>query len=51
MTNLPALNSYSNQLGWPFWASAELPKNILSDSKVFWTLDFLNGYFQVPVAE
>ena len=46
VTDLWALNSNSNRLGWPFWASAELQKNILGDSKVYWTLDFLMDIFK-----
>ena len=50
VVDLRALNSNSNCLGWPFRASAELQKNMLEDSRVYWTLDFLNRYFQVPIA-
>ena len=46
MTDLRALNSNSNRLGLLFWASAELQKNILGDSKVYWTLDFLMATFK-----
>ena len=41
VTDLWALNSNLNRLGWPFWASAEFQKSIIGDSKVYWTLDFL----------
>ena len=51
VTDLLSLNSNVGCLGWPFWSSNELQKNILTDSKVFWVIDFLSRYFQIPIAK
>ena len=48
MTDFWSLNSNVEILGWPFFSSTELQKNILPASRFFWTLDFLSDYFQIP---
>ena len=51
ITNLRPLNAYSERVGWQFLSAAELQRNILPDSRLFLSLDFLSGYFQIPLAE
>ena len=44
-------NAYRERVRWPFWSASELQHNILPDSKIFWSLDYLSGYYQIPLAE
>ena len=51
VTDLRPLKSTSEGVGWPFCSAADLQKNILPDSKLFWYSDFLSWYYQIPLTE
>ena len=43
------LNSIVQRLGYPFPDTSQIRKSLKSDSRCFFTSDFVSGYHQVPI--
>ena len=51
MTDFRSLNKAINHVDWPFPSSDSLRESILPHSNVFFALDCLAGYHQIPIRE
>ena len=49
VVNFQPLNRYCKRAGWPFASTEHIKNSLKTDSRLFWTMDFTRGYFQVPV--
>ena len=49
VTDFRTLNKAVDGVGWPFPSSDSIRESILPDSKVFFAIDALSGYFQLPI--
>ena len=49
VTDFRALNKVVDRVGWPFPSSDSIRESILPESKVFFAIDALSGYFQLPI--